>query len=147
MFLNAADAEMKRAGRGAEPTGKPAVEGSIGAAWASPAFRRLYVGSTLSLVGTWLQNVIVAPFALDLTRSASNPKGSASFVGLLTVAQLGPLLNGAAFPRIVPERVCRCGPSCGSCACHRVGSMTGAGGSRRVRSTISRPVPAHRRLD
>ena len=44
------------------------------------------------MVGTWLQNVVVAPFALDLTRSASNPKGSASFVGLLTVAQLGPLL-------------------------------------------------------
>ena len=83
---------MKRAGRGPEPTAKPVVDGSIGAAWASPAFRRLYVGSTLSLVGTWLQNVIVAPFALDLTRSASNPKGSASFVGLLTVAQLGPLL-------------------------------------------------------
>ena len=92
MFLNAVDSEMKRPGPGSEPTEKPVVEGSIGAAWASPAFRRLYVGSTLSMVGTWLQNVIVAPFALDLTRSASNPKGSASFVGLLTVAQLGPLL-------------------------------------------------------
>ena len=92
MFLNAADAEVKRAGRGPEHSGKPVVEGSIGAAWASPAFRRLYIGSTLSMVGTWLQNVVVAPFALDLTRSAANPKGSASFVGLLTVAQLGPLL-------------------------------------------------------
>ncbi len=84
---------------------KPVVDGSIGAAWASPAFRRLYVGSTFSLVGTWLQNVTVAPFALDLTRSASNPKGSASFVGLLTVAQLGPLLllsipGGVLAPRV-----------------------------------------------
>ena len=50
-------------------------------------------------------------------------------------------------PWIGPERLCGCGPSCGSCACRRVGSMPGAGGSRRVRSTISRPVPAHRRLD
>ncbi len=83
---------MTNTGRGAKHSVKPVVEGSIGAAWASPAYRRLYVGSTLSLVGTWLQNVIVAPFALDLTRTASNPKGSASFVGLLTVAQLGPLL-------------------------------------------------------
>ncbi len=92
MFLNAADTEMTRRGREPEQAVKPVVEGSIGAAWSSPAFRRLYVGSTLSMVGTWLQNVVVAPFALDLTRSASNPKGSASFVGLLTVAQLGPLL-------------------------------------------------------
>lgn len=83
---------MKCPGRGPEHTVEPAVEGSIGAAWSSPAFRRLYVGSTLSMVGTWLQNVVMAPFALDLTRTASNPKGSASFVGLLTVAQLGPLL-------------------------------------------------------
>ena len=44
------------------------------------------------MVGTWLQNVVVAPYALDLTRTATNPKGSASFVGLLTFAQLGPLL-------------------------------------------------------
>ena len=50
-------------------------------------------------------------------------------------------------PWIVPERLCRCGPSCDSCACHRVGSMPGDGGSRHVRSTISRPVPAHHRLD
>lgn len=44
------------------------------------------------MVGTWLQNVVVGPYALDLTRSAQNPKGSAAFVGLLSFAQLGPLL-------------------------------------------------------
>ena len=54
---------------------------------------------------------------------------------------------GSCEPWIGSERLCRCGPSCDSCACHRVGSMTGAGGSRRVRSMISRPVPAHHRLD
>lgn len=83
---------MTSARRAAKHSVKPVVEGSIGAAWSSKGFRRLYVGSTLSLVGTWLQNVVIGPFALDLTRSASNPKGSASFVGLLTLAQLGPIL-------------------------------------------------------
>lgn len=79
-------------GEDGKPSGKPRAHGTVGAAWASPAFRRLYIGSTLSIIGTWLQNVIVAPYALDLTRSASQPKGSASLVGLLSVAQLGPLL-------------------------------------------------------
>ena len=72
--------------------GSIGTAGSIGAAWAFKPFRRLYVGSTFSLVGTWLQNVVVGPYALDLTRTAAHPKGSASFVGLLTLAQLGPLL-------------------------------------------------------
>ncbi len=83
---------MTAAERAEKHSVKPKTDGSISAAWSSKAFRRLYVGSTLSLIGTWLQNVTVAPYALDLTRTAANPKGSASFVGLLTVAQLGPLL-------------------------------------------------------
>lgn len=92
--LNAVDGEHTRPPSVVDPESELAehLPGSIGAAWASRPFRRLYVGSTLSLVGTWLQNVVVAPYALDLTRTASHPKGSASFVGLLTFAQLGPLL-------------------------------------------------------
>jgi len=39
-------------------------------------------------------------------------------------------------PRIPP----RCMRSCGPCVCSKVGSMPGAGGSARVRSTISPPV-------
>lgn len=96
--MNAVDREngpptsgVGASGQSSAPGQAPAT-GSIGAAWASKPFRRLYVGSSLSLVGTWLQNVVVGPYALDLTRSAANPRGSASFVGLLTVAQLGPLL-------------------------------------------------------
>ena len=46
-----------------------------------------------------------------------------------------------------PRVSSRCERSCGSSVCRPVGSMPGAGGSARVRSTISRPVPAHRRLD
>jgi hypothetical protein len=41
----------------------------------------------------------------------------------------------------------RCERSCGSYVCRPVGSMLGAGGRARVRSMISPPVPAHRRLD
>jgi MFS family permease len=92
--LNSADGERTRPESVVDPESEMVAHppGSIGAAWASRPFRRLYVGSTFSLVGTWLQNVVVAPYALDLTRTASQPKGSASFVGLLTFAQLGPLL-------------------------------------------------------
>jgi MFS family permease len=92
--LNSVDGERSLPKSVVDPESElaPHPPGSIGAAWASRPFRRLYVGSTLSLVGTWLQNVVVAPYALDLTRTPSQPKGSASFVGLLTFAQLGPLL-------------------------------------------------------
>jgi hypothetical protein len=48
---------------------------------------------------------------------------------------------------IGPASTSRCERSCGSCVCRRVGSMPGAGGRPRVRSTISRPVPVPHRLD
>jgi predicted MFS family arabinose efflux permease len=48
-------------------------------------FRIVYVGSILSNTGNWMQNVVMAAFAYNLT-------GSASFVGLVTFANLGPQL-------------------------------------------------------
>ena len=44
-------------------------------------------------------------------------------------------------PWIGPARASRCGRSCGSSGCRRVGSMPG-GGRTRVRLTIRRPVRA-----
>ena len=46
-----------------------------------------------------------------------------------------------------PARASRCGPSCGSSVCRRVGSMRGNGGTPGVHSTTSRPVRAHHPLD
>jgi hypothetical protein len=56
------------------------------------------------------------------------------------------LPDGRAKMRILrawigPASTSRCERSCGSCVYHPVGSTPGAGGSARVRSTISPPVP------
>jgi putative transposase len=45
---------------------------------------------------------------------------------------------------MVPVRLFRCGRSCGSCDCPRVGSMPGDGCSTRVHLTIGRPVRTRR---
>lgn len=77
-------------------TGRAASESSIGgeatlapgtarAALAHPTFRRLYWGAFGSNIGSWMQNVVLGAYALELTDSAS-------FVGLIVFAQLGPLL-------------------------------------------------------
>lgn len=59
--------------------------GTARAALAYPTFRRLYWGAFGSNVGSWMQNAVLGAYALELT-------GSASFVGLIVFAQLGPLL-------------------------------------------------------
>jgi MFS family permease len=48
-------------------------------------FRIVFIGAFLSNVGTWMQNVVLAGFAYQLTHSKS-------YVGLLVAAQLAPLL-------------------------------------------------------
>jgi hypothetical protein len=48
---------------------------------------------------------------------------------------------------IRPTSTSRCAPSCGSCMCRPLGSMPGVGASARVRSRITPPVLAPRRLD
>ncbi len=66
--------------------------GTARAALARPDFRRLYFSMFASNIGSWMQNVIIGPYALQLTRTAASPHGKASFVGLMMMAQLGPLL-------------------------------------------------------
>ena len=59
--------------------------GSARAALAYPAFRRMWLASFASNVGTWMQNVVLPAYVYERT-------GKASVVGLLVFAQLGPLL-------------------------------------------------------
>lgn len=59
--------------------------GSARAALAYPDFRRMWVASFASNVGTWMQNVVLPAYVYQRT-------GKASVAGLLVFAQLGPLL-------------------------------------------------------
>jgi MFS family permease len=59
--------------------------GTARAALAYPTFRTVYLGSLLSNVGSWMQNVVLAAFAYDLTRSAA-------VVSIVSFSQLGALL-------------------------------------------------------
>ncbi len=59
--------------------------GSVRSAWQHRTFRFVYLGASVSSVGTWMQNVVLGALAYDMTHSAV-------FVGIMTLAQLGPLL-------------------------------------------------------
>ena len=59
--------------------------GSARAALAYPDFRRMWIASFASNIGTWMQNVVLPAYVYERT-------GKASIVGLLVFAQLGPLL-------------------------------------------------------
>jgi MFS family permease len=59
--------------------------GSARAALRHGTFRRVFYGSFLSNIGTWMQNVVLGALAYDLTDSPT-------FVGIILFAQLGPLL-------------------------------------------------------
>ena len=63
-------------------------------------FRLLFIGASLSNVGTWMQNFML-PAYLDLRT------GSAAFVGLLIFAQLGPQLFGSVPAGVLADRVDR----------------------------------------
>ncbi|QYG93592.1 MFS transporter [Iamia sp. SCSIO 61187] len=59
--------------------------GTARSAWSHAPFRTIYLGAFASNIGTWMQNVVLGALAYDLT-------GSGVFVGIVTAAQLGPLL-------------------------------------------------------
>lgn len=63
----------------------PHRPGSARAALSYPHFRRMWMASALSSVGTWMQNVVLPKYILDRT-------GNTTLVGLIVFAQLGPLL-------------------------------------------------------
>lgn len=74
--------------------------GTARAALAYPAFRILFIGTTLSSVGTWMQNFTL-PAYLD------SRTGSAGLVGLMVFAQLGPLLLLSIPAGMLADRVNR----------------------------------------
>jgi MFS family permease len=59
--------------------------GTARAALRHQVFRRVFIGAFLSNIGSWMQNVILGALAYELTHSAT-------FVGVLLFAQLGPLM-------------------------------------------------------
>ncbi|MGH9078883.1 MAG: MFS transporter [Acidimicrobiales bacterium] len=65
--------------------GDRAIEaGGARAALRYPVFRRVFFAALVSNVGNWMQTVVLAAFVFNLT-------GSSIDVGLMTLAQLGPL--------------------------------------------------------
>lgn len=64
---------------------QPLATGTALAALRHRDFRVVWAGTFASNVGTWMQNVLLGAFALQLTHDAS-------YVGLVYFAQLGPLL-------------------------------------------------------
>jgi MFS family permease len=63
----------------------PARRGTARAALRHRTFRIVFLGAFASNIGTWMQNVVLGAYAYDLTHSAT-------FVGLIIFAQLGPTL-------------------------------------------------------
>ena len=64
------------------------------------AFRLVFAGTLASNVGTWMQNVILIALAYDLT-------GGATFIGIITFAQLGPMLVLSPIGGALADRVDR----------------------------------------
>lgn len=67
---------------------------------ASRPFRRIFAGTFSSNIGTWMQNVTLIELAYSLTKDAW-------FVGLVTFAQLGPMLLLSSVGGAIADRVDR----------------------------------------
>lgn len=76
------------------------VPGTARAALAQPLFRTLFFGAFLSNIGSWMQQIVLAAYAYDLT-------GSSAFVGQLVFAQLGPVLVLGLIGGVVADLVDR----------------------------------------
>ena len=63
----------------------PARRGTARAALSHRTFRIVFLGAFASNIGTWMQNVVLGAYAYELTHSAT-------FVGVIIFAQLGPTL-------------------------------------------------------
>jgi len=74
--------------------------GTARAALAQPLFRTLFVGAFLSNIGSWMQQIVLAAYAYDLTDSST-------YVGQLVFAQLGPVLFLGVVGGVVADLVDR----------------------------------------
>jgi MFS family permease len=91
----------------AEETTEAIIEGDVPyrrgtamAALRNRDFRIFWGGTFASNIGTWMQNVLLGAFGYELT-------GSATFVGILFFAQLGPLLFMANLGGVLADVVDR----------------------------------------
>ncbi len=71
--------------------------GTLRSALQSQAFRRLFAGTLASNIGTWMQNITLISLAYALT-------GDAWFTGVITFAQLGPMLVLSPFGGALADR-------------------------------------------
>ena len=71
----------------------------LAAAFQHTAFRRVFAGSTASNIGTWMQNVTLAALAFELRGPV--------FTGVVTFAQLGPMLFLSPVAGALADRVNR----------------------------------------
>ena len=74
--------------------------GSLGAALHHQPFRRVWLGSLASNIGTWMQNIVLGVLAYQLT-------GEAWFIGVIVFAQLGPMLILSPIGGALADRVNR----------------------------------------
>lgn len=74
--------------------------GSMGAAFSHRSFRRVFIGTMSSNIGVWMQNVTLIALAYQLTHDAT-------FIGIITFAQLGPMLFLSPFGGAIADRVNR----------------------------------------
>jgi MFS family permease len=77
----------------------PARRG-LGAPLRHAAFRRVWLGNLASNIGTWMQNIVLGVLAYQLT-------GAAWFIGVITFAQLGPMLLISPVAGAIADRVDR----------------------------------------
>ncbi|MFN8052021.1 MAG: MFS transporter [Acidimicrobiales bacterium] len=73
--------------------------GTPRSAFANRAFRWVFLGAFASNIGTWMQNVALLALA--------NRLGGPEFVGLVTFAQLGPMLVLSPFGGVLADRLDR----------------------------------------
>lgn len=73
--------------------------GTPRSAFSHRAFRWVFLGAFASNIGTWMQNVALLAFA--------NRLGGAEFVGIVTFAQLGPMLVLSPFGGVLADAVDR----------------------------------------
>ncbi len=71
--------------------------GGARAALGYPLFRRIYTAALVSNIGSWMQTVVLAAFVFTETRSSTD-------VGLMTLAQLGPLFLLAPIGGMAADR-------------------------------------------
>lgn len=76
---------------------RPRATGTLASAYSKPAFRRVWWGNLASNIGTWMQNITLGVLAYQLT-------GEAWFIGVVTFAQLGPMLIVSPIGGAVADR-------------------------------------------